>query len=124
MKGSLLGWGLVLWATAVMPAARGASATGGGRSQRRGGGRGGEGGAGDKQRRLHRVQHGRCSYTFVLPETESCQGSHVQQGGASVLQKDGPTTPGQKDWLKERLQRLETAMENNTHWIQKVGAAA
>lgn len=98
---------------------------GAGRSQRRGGG-GGEGGV-EKRRKLHRIQHGQCSYTFILPELDGCQGggspSQTEQYGgsrgvASVVQRDSPPIDG--EWSAQKLQHLESTMENNTQWLQKV----
>uniref|UniRef100_A0A671UG28 Angiopoietin 4 n=1 Tax=Sparus aurata TaxID=8175 RepID=A0A671UG28_SPAAU len=95
-------------------------------SQRRGGG-GGGGGSGDKKRRFHRIQHGQCSYTFILPELDGCQGggspSQTDQyggsrGGASVVQRDSPPADG--EWSAQRLQHLQSTMENNTQWLQKL----
>lgn len=108
-------------AAAVMGAERGAS----GRSQRKGAG-GGSGGAGEKRRKLHRIQHGQCSYTFILPEMDGCQAGgsppHTQQhggarGGSSVVQRDSPVDG---EWSVQKLQHLESMMENNTQWLQKV----
>uniref|UniRef100_A0A667XSH3 Angiopoietin 4 n=1 Tax=Myripristis murdjan TaxID=586833 RepID=A0A667XSH3_9TELE len=97
-----------------------------GRNQRRGGG--GGGGSVEKRRRFHRIQHGQCSYTFILPELDACQGggpqSHTEQygssrsAGASVVQRDAP--PIDNEWSAQKLQHLETAMENNTQWLQKL----
>lgn len=134
MKGSSLRRGLLvlllLWTLSVITDAAGvASAERGraGRSQRRGGSGGGGGGGGsEKRRRFHRIQHGQCSYTFILPELDSCQGGGSQtgqyggsRGGASVVQRDSP--PVDADWSTQKLQRLENTMENNTQWLQKVG---
>uniref|UniRef100_A0A3Q3XP10 Angiopoietin-1/2/4 domain-containing protein n=1 Tax=Mola mola TaxID=94237 RepID=A0A3Q3XP10_MOLML len=96
-----------------------------GRSQRKGAG-GGSGGAGEKRRKLHRIQHGQCSYTFILPEMDGCQAGgsppHTQQhggarGGSSVGQRDSPVDG---EWSVQKLQHLESMMENNTQWLQKL----
>lgn len=135
MKGLNLSWGLLvlllLWTlSAVTDAAGVASAErgGAGRSQRRGGGGGGGGVGGlEKRKRFHRIQHGQCSYTFILPELDGCQGggspSQTEQyggsrGGASVVQRDSPPVEG--EWSAQKLQHLESTMENNTQWLQKV----
>ncbi|XP_044039708.1 angiopoietin-1 isoform X2 [Siniperca chuatsi] len=134
MKGLNLSQGLLvlllLWTLSVVTDAAGvASAERGraGRSQRRGGGGGGGGvggGGAEKRRRFHRIQHGQCSYTFILPELDGCQGggSPSQYGGsrdgASVIQRDSPPIGG--EWSAQKLQHLESTMENNTQWLQKL----
>lgn len=75
-------------------------------------------GGGERRRKLHRVQHGQCSYTFILPEMESCQGGVEQMSGTNVVQRDSPPADG--EWSNQKLQHLESAMENNTQWLQKV----
>ncbi|XP_028970122.1 angiopoietin-4 [Esox lucius] len=113
MKRVLLGWGLILAAGLVVTSvveAGGGDGGGGSRGQRRGG---------DKRRRLHHVQHGHCSYTFILPELESCQASQNQYGKANMVQRDAPP-PAESDWSAQKLQHLETAMENNMQWLQKL----
>lgn len=119
---------LLLWTMLLLADAAGVASTergGAGRSQRRGGG--GGSGSGDKKRRFHRIQHGQCSYTFILPELDGCQGggspSQTDQyggfrGGASVVQRDSPPADG--EWSAQRLQHLQSTMENNTQWLQKV----
>ncbi|KAL0978856.1 hypothetical protein UPYG_G00176630 [Umbra pygmaea] len=112
MKRVLLGYWLMLAAGIMVASVAGASGEdggGGGRALRRG----------EKRRRLHRVQHGHCSYTFILPETESCQTSPGQYGSANVVQRDAPP-PVEIELSAQKLQHLESAMENNTQWIQKL----
>lgn len=132
MKGLNLRWLvlLLLWTLSVIADEAGAvSAERGGaaRSQRKGGGGGSGGGGSEKRRKFHRVQHGQCSYTFILPELDACQRggllSQTEQnggsrGGASVVQRDSPPTDA--EWSAQKLQQLESTMENNTQWLQKV----
>uniref|UniRef100_A0A671SR90 Angiopoietin-4-like n=1 Tax=Sinocyclocheilus anshuiensis TaxID=1608454 RepID=A0A671SR90_9TELE len=75
-------------------------------------------GGGERRRKLHRVQHGQCSYTFILPEMESCQGGSEQKSGTNVVQRDSPPADG--EWPVQKLQHLESAMENNTQWLLKL----
>ncbi|XP_026860769.2 angiopoietin-4 isoform X1 [Electrophorus electricus] len=75
-------------------------------------------GQGERRRKLHRVQHGQCSYTFILPEMDSCRTRMDPYKGGKVVQRDAP--PGEGEWPTQRLQHLETAMENNTQWLQKL----
>ncbi|CAM4628576.1 unnamed protein product [Leuciscus chuanchicus] len=96
------------WHLALLLASIGLVSSGNGNGQGRRGG-------GERKRKLHRVQHGQCSYTFILPEMESCQGGADQ---TSVVQRDSPPADG--EWSSQKLQHLETAMENNTQWLQKV----
>ncbi|XP_056254990.1 angiopoietin-4 [Seriola aureovittata] len=125
---SLSRWSLVLlllWTLTAVAESAGVTSTergGAGRSQRRGGGGGAE-----KKKRYHRIQHGQCSYTFILPELDGCQagGSPPQTepyGGSrsrtSVVQRDSPPIDG--DWSAQKLQHLENTMENNTQWLQKL----
>ncbi|XP_061673603.1 angiopoietin-2b [Syngnathoides biaculeatus] len=85
------------------------------------------------ERQHHTVQHGDCSYTFILPEVEHCQPqknfevSNTLQGDspAQVQSSVSQTTLGrtQKDgstWLEIKLESLESATENNTLWLQKL----
>ncbi|MBN3286282.1 ANGP1 protein, partial [Polyodon spathula] len=73
-------------------------------------------GADGSRRRVHRVQHGQCSYTFVLPELENCRGAQDQYGSSNALQRDAPFVENPL----HKLQHLEHAMENNTQWLQKL----
>ncbi|XP_051563293.1 angiopoietin-4-like [Myxocyprinus asiaticus] len=98
------------WHLALLLATTGLVSCGNGNSQRRGGG--------ERRRKLHRMQHGQCSYTFILPEVESCQGGADQISGTNVVQRDA--SPGDSEWSSQKLQNLEMAMENNTQWIQKL----
>lgn len=116
---------LLLWAWSAVTDAAGVGSTergGAGRSQRKGGS-GGSGGGAEKRRRFHRIHHGQCSYTFILPEGDGCQGGgppsqSEQYGGSRGVQRDSPPADG--DWSAEKLQHLENIMENNTLWLQKV----
>lgn len=84
------------------------------------------------QRQQHHVQHGHCSYTFILPEVDHCQPSNDFKV-SNTVQRDSPqastdasrstTDRSQKErpsWQKQKLESLESAMENNTQWLQKV----
>lgn len=85
------------------------------------------------ERQQHHVQHGPCSYTFILPEVEHCHPLNDFQV-TNTLQRDSPpeavsdtsqSKPGkaQKErpsWQERKLESLESAMENNTQWLQKV----
>ncbi|KAM9813310.1 angiopoietin-1 [Neosynchiropus ocellatus] len=74
------------------------------------------------EKRRKRVQHGHCSYTFVLPELDACQGSNLHTDGrhrTTVAQRDLPP-PADGDWSPQRLQQLQVTMENNTQWLQKL----
>ncbi|XP_062401702.1 angiopoietin-1 [Sardina pilchardus] len=83
---------------------------------------GGGAGGGERRRKLHRVQQGQCSYTFILPEVEGCQATPGDQyGGVNVVQRDAPPPlPADTDLSSQKLQHLETAMVNNTQWLQKL----
>lgn len=72
---------------------------------------------GTGRRRAHRVQHGQCSYTFVLPEAEPppCQPPEAPVS-PNTLQRDAPAS----DWPVQRVQQLERVLENNTQWLLKV----
>ncbi|XP_055272308.1 angiopoietin-2 isoform X2 [Moschus berezovskii] len=70
-------------------------------------------GAGKRQ---YQVQHGACSYTFLLPETDHCRppsSAYVP----NAVQRDAPLD---YDDSVQRLQVLENIMENNTQWLMKL----
>ncbi|KAG7469797.1 hypothetical protein MATL_G00132650 [Megalops atlanticus] len=78
-------------------------------------------------RRFNRIQHGGCTYTFLLPENEGsgapCWEGRVRTGAggrydSNALQKDAPHL-GQ-DFSDQKIQRLEHIMENYTQWLQKI----
>ncbi|XP_035262356.1 angiopoietin-1-like isoform X1 [Anguilla anguilla] len=78
-------------------------------------------------RRYNRIQHGGCTYTFLLPENEG-SGAPCWDGRArsraggqydgNALQRDAPQ-PGQH-FSEQKIQRLEHIMENYTQWLQKI----
>ncbi|KAF4026069.1 hypothetical protein G4228_018193 [Cervus hanglu yarkandensis] len=69
--------------------------------------------AGKKQ---YQVQHGACSYTFLLPETDHCR-SPPSAYVPNAVQRDAPLD---YDDSVQRLQVLENIMENNTQWLMKL----
>ncbi|XP_051526890.1 angiopoietin-2-like [Myxocyprinus asiaticus] len=75
------------------------------------------------ERRQHQVQHGPCSYTFILPEVEQCQPVGDFQV-TNFLQRDSPSPPesshAEPTWQERKLESLESATENNTQWLQKL----
>ncbi|KAM4549696.1 angiopoietin-2b [Fundulus diaphanus] len=85
------------------------------------------------QRQQHRVQHGPCTYTFILPEVEHCQPLKDFQV-TNTLQRDSPpeaepdksnskdrfTQQEGPSWQERKLETLESTMENNTQWLQKL----
>ncbi|KAM6959538.1 LOW QUALITY PROTEIN: angiopoietin-2b [Aplochiton taeniatus] len=84
------------------------------------------------ERQRHQVQHGPCSYTFLLPEVEHCQTAKDFQVTNS-LQGDSPPsadpgaghaeqakTSNRPSWQERKLESLESATENNTLWLQKL----
>ncbi|XP_069478716.1 angiopoietin-2-like [Ambystoma mexicanum] len=87
-------------------------------------------GASAPERPRHQVQHGPCSYTFLLPELEECRAPAAAAGLSAPdfqvtnsLQRDAPPPPAggaQPTWPSQRLQQLEDIMENNTQWLQKL----
>ncbi|GCC23802.1 angiopoietin-2b [Chiloscyllium punctatum] len=66
----------------------------------------------------HQIQHGPCSYTFLLPEIENCQPS-ADYHMSNSLQGDAPPVVEPNRSVK-RLQQLEGILENNTQWLQKL----
>ncbi|KAM9195853.1 angiopoietin-2 isoform 1-T1 [Mergus octosetaceus] len=66
-------------------------------------------------KKQYQVQHGSCSYTFLLPETDNCRSSSSYVSNA--VQRDAPLD---YDDSVQRLQLLENIMENNTQWLMKV----
>ncbi|NXY90349.1 ANGP4 protein, partial [Alcedo cyanopectus] len=85
--------------------------------------RGLEGGG---RRRYHRVQHGHCSYTFVLPEADPppCPPAPAGPGPAAhgMLQRDSPlgTAGHSGHGAAQRLRHLERILENSTQWLLKL----
>ncbi|XP_054914814.1 angiopoietin-2b isoform X2 [Poeciliopsis prolifica] len=85
------------------------------------------------QRQQHRVQHGPCTYTFILPEVEHCKPLKDFQV-TNTLQRDSPpqtetdksrskdslAEEEKPSWQQQKLETLESAMENNTQWLQKL----
>uniref|UniRef100_A0A8C4RDF3 Angiopoietin 2a n=1 Tax=Eptatretus burgeri TaxID=7764 RepID=A0A8C4RDF3_EPTBU len=67
-------------------------------------------------RRYHRVEHGSCTYTFVLPELDSCRAGQSRASWQDALGRPAGSTV-------ERLGRLEAAAKNNTAWLQKLESA-
>ncbi|KAM7026731.1 angiopoietin-2 isoform 2-T2 [Passerculus sandwichensis] len=66
-------------------------------------------------KKQYQVQHGSCSYTFLLPEADNCRSSSPYVSNA--VQRDAPLD---YDDSVQRLQLLENIMENNTQWLMKV----
>lgn len=83
---------------------------------------------GGSRRRSHRVQHGHCSYTFVLPEADPppCPPAPAAPGPANaLLQRDSPAgTAHAGHGAAQRLRHLERILENSTQWLLKVGCGA
>ncbi|XP_075412542.1 angiopoietin-2 isoform X1 [Tenrec ecaudatus] len=67
-------------------------------------------------KRQYQVQHGSCSYTFLLPETDNCRSSSSSYV-SNAVQRDAPLD---YDDSVQRLQVLENIMENNTQWLMKL----
>ncbi|KAM4842233.1 angiopoietin-4 [Thomomys bottae] len=74
-----------------------------------------------RRRPTHRVQHGQCSYTFVLPEPEPCPPEPEAFGAPNSLQRDLPAAGLHLgEWQARRVRQLEKMLENNTQWLQKL----
>ncbi|XP_069076720.1 angiopoietin-1 [Pleurodeles waltl] len=71
-------------------------------------------------RRYNRIQHGQCTYTFILPEQDAgCrEGATTERYNANALQRDAPHV--EPELPSQKLQHLEHAMENYTQWLQKL----
>ncbi|XP_027696121.1 angiopoietin-2 isoform X2 [Vombatus ursinus] len=67
-------------------------------------------------KKQYQVQHGSCSYTFLLPEMDNCR-STSSSYVSNAVQRDAPLD---YDDSVQRLQVLENIMENNTQWLMKV----
>ncbi|NXF81618.1 ANGP4 protein, partial [Sclerurus mexicanus] len=77
------------------------------------------------RRRYHRVQHGHCSYTFVLPEADPlpCPASPgpAPAPANALLQRDSPAgTTHAQHRAAQRLRHLERILENSTQWLLKL----
>ncbi|XP_027696122.1 angiopoietin-2 isoform X3 [Vombatus ursinus] len=67
-------------------------------------------------KKQYQVQHGSCSYTFLLPEMDNCR-STSSSYVSNAVQRDAPLD---YDDSVQRLQVLENIMENNTQWLMKL----
>ncbi|KAM4539695.1 angiopoietin-2b isoform 2-T3 [Odontesthes bonariensis] len=79
------------------------------------------------QRQQHRVQHGSCSYTFILPEVEHCDPvkdfqvtNTLQRDSPPEAEADAEESKEGPSWNERKLESLESAMENNTQWLLKL----
>uniref|UniRef100_A0A672PQZ1 Angiopoietin-1-like n=1 Tax=Sinocyclocheilus grahami TaxID=75366 RepID=A0A672PQZ1_SINGR len=76
-------------------------------------------------RKYHRIQHGQCSYTFILPEGDGGSCREFKAGtpyNANALQRDAPQP--EADFSNQKIQQLEHVMENYTQWLQKLQQSA
>uniref|UniRef100_A0A8D2ACR7 Angiopoietin 4 n=1 Tax=Sciurus vulgaris TaxID=55149 RepID=A0A8D2ACR7_SCIVU len=72
-------------------------------------------------RQVQLIQHGQCSYTFVLPESRPCPPAPPEAPGSSnSLQRDLPPTENLGAWRAQRVRQLEKALENNTLRLQRL----
>ncbi|KAM3596273.1 uncharacterized protein V6R79_011532 [Siganus canaliculatus] len=102
------------------------STGGGGSSSSSSSNSGGSSSSNYSSRRFHKIQHGQCTYTFILPEGDggarggSCRESRTgsTQQNANSLQRDAP--PPELDFPGQKIQQLEQIMENYTQWLQKI----
>ncbi|KAM3928378.1 angiopoietin-1 [Leptodactylus fuscus] len=72
-------------------------------------------------RRYNRIQHGQCTYTFILPEHDgNCREgtTTTEQYNTNALQRDAPHV--EQDFPSQKIQHLEHVMENYTQWLQKL----
>ncbi|XP_071992918.1 angiopoietin-2-like isoform X2 [Engystomops pustulosus] len=67
----------------------------------------------------HKVQHGHCSYTFLLPEIDNCHSPSADYQVSNSLQRDAPAQDDHQ-WPINRIRELENIMENNTQWLLKL----
>lgn len=79
-------------------------------------------GAADSSRRLHQITHGQCTYTFILPEAGGAAGGSCRDASpardANSVQRDAP--PPDAHLPSQKIQQLESIMENYTQWLHKV----
>jgi len=78
-------------------------------------------GKSNSSRKHHRIQHGQCSYTFILPENDAGACREYKAGTAynvNALQRDAPQA--EDEFSSQKIQQLEHVMENYTQWLQKV----
>lgn len=95
-------------------------------------------------RQYNSIQHGSCTYTFLLPENAGgnrpCWTEAEGVGSSSTSQRQGqyqgntlqgdaplikPKLPGLAPALgSQRIQHLEHVMDNYTQWLQKVRACS
>ncbi|NXF51829.1 ANGP4 protein, partial [Oceanites oceanicus] len=76
---------------------------------------------GGGRRRYHRVQHGHCSYTFVLPEADPPPCPPAPMPANALLQRDSPAgTAHAGHGAAQRLRHLERILENSTQWLLKL----
>ncbi|MEE6476642.1 hypothetical protein FKM82_011155 [Ascaphus truei] len=68
-------------------------------------------------KKQYQVQNGACSYTFLLPEVDSCRSAPASPYVSNAVQRDAPLD---YDDSVQRLQVLENIMENNTQWLLKL----
>ncbi|NWU96103.1 ANGP4 protein, partial [Upupa epops] len=72
---------------------------------------------GAQRQRYQRVQQGRCTYTFVLPEADPTP-CYPPGPPSALLQQDSPAGTGQG--ANQRLRHLERILENSTQWLMKL----
>ncbi|XP_056256014.1 angiopoietin-1 isoform X2 [Seriola aureovittata] len=89
------------------------------------GGSSGSSGSNYSNRRFHKIQHGQCTYTFILPEGDGAGGGSCREAkagspqyNANSLQRDAP--PPEPEFPSQKIQQLEHIMENYTQWLQKI----
>ncbi|NXH13796.1 ANGP4 protein, partial [Bucco capensis] len=75
---------------------------------------------GAHRRRWQRLQHGSCTYTFVLPEAEPAPCAPPAAPAPTLLQRDSPLGTSASPGAKQRLQHLESILQNSTQWLRKL----
>lgn len=79
-------------------------------------------GAADSSGRFHQLTHGQCTYTFILPEAGGAAGGSCRDASsardANSVQRDAQ--PPDAHLPSQKLQQLESIMENYTQWLHKV----
>ncbi|XP_068137456.1 angiopoietin-2 [Hyperolius riggenbachi] len=65
-------------------------------------------------KKQYQVQHGACSYTFLLPEVDNCRSTPANPYVSNSVQRDAPLD------YDDSVQRLQLSMENNTQWLLKL----